>query len=59
MYLKHPANESSEDEEGTEDTENDDDEKKEAESFQSFLEKHKMSQDKKNASQQSTNDKIP
>ncbi|XP_011506146.1 PREDICTED: GPN-loop GTPase 1 [Ceratosolen solmsi marchali] len=53
MYLKHPANESSEDDEGTEDIENDNDENKEAESFKSFLEKHKMEQDKKNSSQQS------
>ena len=49
MYLKHPANESSEDEEGTEDTgvDDDDDERKEAASFKQFLAKHKNEQDKK------------
>ncbi|XP_014210916.1 GPN-loop GTPase 1 [Copidosoma floridanum] len=55
IYLKHPANESSEDEEGTENaTEVDEDERKEAESFKNFLEKHKQDHEKRTMNQQSS-----
>lgn len=48
IYLKHPANESSEDEDGTEDTvvANGDDEKEE-ESFNKFIEEHKTKTENK------------
>lgn len=52
IYLKHPANESSDDSEGEENVPQisveDEEEMREAESFQSFLQKHKDSQNKKN-----------
>ncbi|XP_058795848.1 GPN-loop GTPase 1 [Phymastichus coffea] len=48
IYLKHPADESSEDEEGTENAAGDDEnETKEAESFQKFLKNYKKVADKK------------
>ena len=52
IYLKHPANESSEDEEGEENAVEMDD--KEEDSFKRFLEKHKKEQNKRNLSQEPT-----
>ncbi|KAJ8681184.1 hypothetical protein QAD02_016971 [Eretmocerus hayati] len=58
IYLKHPANESSEDEEGTEEVPaTNEDEADEAESFKNFLDKHKTAQDKKSSCQQPSTSK--
>ncbi|XP_046590820.1 GPN-loop GTPase 1 isoform X1 [Neodiprion lecontei] len=56
IYLKHPANESSDDEEGEENSGDpgvDEDERKEAESFKTFLAKQKAEQDRRAKSQKS------
>lgn len=49
VYLKHAANESSEDEEGTENTveQTEEDQGKEEESFRSFLQRHNVEQTKR------------
>lgn len=48
IYLKHPANESSEDEGGEEEVKEYENEEKERESIQRFLEKHKERMEKQN-----------
>lgn len=58
MYLKHPANESSEDEEGTEMVAGDEErEQNEEGSFKSFLEKHQTQSNKRNTSQEPSSSK--
>lgn len=52
IYLKHPANESSEDEEGEEEVKEDENEEEERESIKRFLDKHKERQNKQALSAQ-------
>lgn len=57
IYLKHPANESSEDEEGEEEVKEYENEQEERESIQRFLEKHKERLNQQANSQQPSTSK--